>query len=129
MLRYVTAFQTISIRSVYIKIINYSYSILANLNKICTQYTMQRKKPHSYLNRNKIYKGLFFCGGRIFSRKCSKSSVLFNSISWNCIQYKQHRGVTYLNYNIIMSTCNIIMVTRKLIMLTRNIIMGLDRLT
>ena len=50
-----SAFQTISVRSVYIKIKNHSGSILANLrNK-----TTYNGKPHSYSNRSKIYKGLF----------------------------------------------------------------------
>ena len=49
-----SAFQTISIRSVYIKIINHSGSILALSNK-----TTYNEKPHSYSNRSKIYKGLF----------------------------------------------------------------------
>ena len=31
--------------------------------------------------------GTIFCSGRIFSRKCSKSSILVYLISWNCIQY------------------------------------------
>ena len=55
-----SAFQTISRRSDYIKIINYNGSISANLNR--TKQTKQHamKKSHSYSNRNKIYKGLFF---------------------------------------------------------------------
>ena len=58
-----SAFQTISHRSVYIKIINYSDSISADLNNSIsadlnnTVQTKQHalKKPHSYANRNKIY--------------------------------------------------------------------------
>ena len=50
-----SAFQTISVRSVYIKIINHSGSILANLSN----KTTYNEKPHSYSNRGKIYKGLF----------------------------------------------------------------------
>ena len=39
----------------------------------------------------------FFCGGRILSRKCSKSSFFVNSISWNCIQYILiSRGAAFL---------------------------------
>ena len=55
-----SAFQTISHRSVYIKIINYSDSISANLNNTMQTKQHAMKKPHSYSNRNKIYKGLFF---------------------------------------------------------------------
>ena len=50
-----SAFQTISVRSVYIKIINHSGSILANLSN----KTTYNEKPHSYSNSGKIYKGLF----------------------------------------------------------------------
>ena len=55
-----SAFQTISRRSVYIKIINHSDSISANLYNTIQTKQHAMKKPHSYLNRNKIYKGLFF---------------------------------------------------------------------
>ena len=55
-----SGFQTISHRSVYIKIINYSDSIKANLNNTIQTKQHAMKKPHSYSNRNKIYKGLFF---------------------------------------------------------------------
>ena len=55
-----SAFQTISRRSIYIKIINYSDSISANLNNTIQTKQHAMKKPHSYSNRNKIYKGLFF---------------------------------------------------------------------
>ena len=37
-------------------------------------------------NEKSRYTGDYFCDGRIFSRKCSKSSVFINSISLNCIQ-------------------------------------------
>ena len=64
-----SAFQTISRRSVYIKIINHSDSISANLNN-----TIQTK--HHALKKNTLlfkYKqnlqGTIFCGGRILSRK------------------------------------------------------------
>ena len=50
-----SAFQTISCRSVYIKIINYSDSISANLNNTIQTKEHAMKKPHSYSNRNKIY--------------------------------------------------------------------------
>ena len=54
-----SAFQTISVRSVYFKIINYSGSIFANLNKTMQTKQDAMKKPQSYSNRNKIYKELF----------------------------------------------------------------------
>ena len=50
-----SAFQTISHRSVYIKIINYSDSISANLNNTIQTKQHAMKKSHSYSNRNKIY--------------------------------------------------------------------------
>ena len=55
-----SVFQTIFVRSVYIKIINYSCRILAHLNS--TMQTKQRamKTPHSYSNKNKINMGLIF---------------------------------------------------------------------
>ena len=55
-----SAFQTISRRSVYIKMINYSDSISANLNNTIQTKKHAMKKPHCYSNRNKIYKGLLF---------------------------------------------------------------------
>ena len=70
-----SAFQTISVRSVYIKIIKYSDSTLANLNNTMQTKHHARKNPHSYSNRNSTYKGQFFCGGRI--RKYLKSSGFF----------------------------------------------------
>ena len=50
-----SAFQTISVRSVYINIINYSGSILANLNNTMQTIEHATKKPHPYSNVNKIY--------------------------------------------------------------------------
>ena len=55
-----SAFQTISRKSVNIKIINHSDSISANLNNTIQTKQHAMKKPHSNSNRNKIYKGLFF---------------------------------------------------------------------
>ena len=55
-----STFQTISRRSVYIKIINYSDSISANPHNTIQTKQHAIKKLHSYSNRNKIYKGLFF---------------------------------------------------------------------
>ena len=51
---YSSAFKTISRRSVYIKIINYSDSISANLNNTMQTKQHEMKKPHSNSNRNKI---------------------------------------------------------------------------
>ena len=48
-------FSTISVRLVYIKMINYRGSILANLNKTMQPNEHATKKPQSYRNRNKIY--------------------------------------------------------------------------
>ena len=50
-----SAFQTISRRSVYNKIINYSGSILANLNSTMQTKQHATKKTHSYSNRSKIH--------------------------------------------------------------------------
>ena len=39
----------------------------------------------------------YFCGGWLLSRKCSKSSIFVNIISWNCTQYIFiYRGAAYL---------------------------------
>ena len=54
-----SAFQTFLRRSVYIKIINYTDSISANLNNTIQTKQHAMKKPHSNSDRNKIYKGLF----------------------------------------------------------------------
>ena len=54
-----SAFQTISRRSVYIKIINYSGSISANSNKTMQRKQHAMKKPHFYSDKNKIYNWLF----------------------------------------------------------------------
>ena len=49
------------VRSVYIKIINYSGgSILANLNNTMQSKQHATKKTYSYLNIHKIYQGLCF---------------------------------------------------------------------
>ena len=66
---YVTC-QTGSVRLAYIKIINQSGGILANLNNTLPKkptILQQKRTPHLYSNRNKIYLGLFPCGGRILS--------------------------------------------------------------
>ena len=65
-----SAFQTILVRSVYIKIINYSGRTLANL-----KYTLQikqqaLKKQHSYCIKTETrFTRISFCGGRILSKK------------------------------------------------------------
>ena len=57
---------------------------------------MQRKNKLIFKEKQDLI-GTTFCGGRIFSRKCSKSSVFIDSISWNCIQYIFiSRGVVFL---------------------------------
>ena len=77
-----SAFQTISRRSVYIKIVIYSDSISYNPNKTtCDEKTVLLFKQKQDLQ------GTIFCGGRILSRKCSKIRIFVNSISWNCIQF------------------------------------------
>ena len=48
------AFQIISCRSVYIKTVNYSRRILANLDNTMQTKQHATKKPNSYSNRNKI---------------------------------------------------------------------------
>ena len=53
-------YQTISFRSVYIKIINYNGSILAKFYRLMIIKHHAMKKSHSYSNRNKIYQGRFF---------------------------------------------------------------------
>ena len=60
-----SAFQTISVRSVYIKIINYSGNILAITDLNNTMQTKQdtMKKPHSYSYRKTIYKGFYLVEG------------------------------------------------------------------
>ena len=57
MLRYITRqiFKQFFAVSVY-----YSDTISANLNNTIQTKQHAMKKPHSYSNRNKIYKGLFF---------------------------------------------------------------------
>ena len=45
---------------IYIKNINYSDCIYANLNNTIQTEQHAMKKPQSYSNRNEIYKGLFF---------------------------------------------------------------------
>ena len=83
---HLSALQTISVRSLYIKIINYRDSISANLNN-----TMQTKqhamKKRTFIQIETRFTRDYFCDGRILCRKCSKSSIFVNSISWNCIFY------------------------------------------
>ena len=52
-----SAFQTISVQSVYIKIIYYRGRAHVSANFNDTMQTKQHamKKPHSYSNKNKIY--------------------------------------------------------------------------
>ena len=89
-----SAFQTISVRSVCSKIINYSGSILANLNNTMQTKQHVMKKPHSYSNRNKIYKGLLIVVEGFWA-----GNVQNLQFSWNCIQYIFiSRGVAFLMY-------------------------------
>ena len=62
-----SSFQTISRRSVYIKIINYSGSILVNVNSTMKTKQHAMKKPHSYSNRKKDLQRAIFGGGRVLS--------------------------------------------------------------
>ena len=55
------------------------------------EYSMPTKQ-HATKNKSHIqiqtrYTRDIFCGGRGFSRKCSKSSGFINSVSWNSIQH------------------------------------------
>ena len=77
---YSSALQTISVRSVYIKIINYNDIILVNLNN--TMQTKQHaiKKPHLYSNRNKFYKVLLIVVEG-FEQEMFKSSIFVHQIS------------------------------------------------
>ena len=61
---------------------------MANMNN-----TMQTKQHAMKNNRTHIqtetrFTRDYFCGGRILSRKCSKSSIFVNSISWNYMYIK-----------------------------------------
>ena len=85
-----STFQTMSVRSVYIKIINYSGSILAKLNNTMKKKT--KKKPRTcnektaLLFKQKQYiQGITFCVERIFRSKSLKSSIFVNLTSWNCV--------------------------------------------
>ena len=44
--------------------------------------TTCNEKPHICLSQKN-----YVCGGRIFCRKCSKSTAFINSVSWNCVKY------------------------------------------
>ena len=71
-----SVFQTISRRSVYIKIINHSDSISANLHNTIQTKQHAMKKPHSNSNRNKIYKGLFFVVGGFWAENVQNLQFL-----------------------------------------------------
>ena len=52
-------YQTISVRSVYIKIINYSVNLyIVNLNNTMQTKQHAMKKPHSYSNKSNTDMGL-----------------------------------------------------------------------
>ena len=63
-----SAFQTISVRSVYIKIINYSgiIHVLANLNNTLQTKQHATKKTTLIFSYKQDILGSIFCGGRIF---------------------------------------------------------------
>ena len=75
-----SAFQTRLVRSVCVKIIDFSGIISANLNdtKQTIQYTI--KKRDTYLNKRKIYKGLFF----VLKRSLAEN-IYFHQIIWRNI--------------------------------------------
>ena len=75
-----SSFQTRLVRSVCVKIIDFSGIISANLNdtKQTIQYTI--KKRDTYLNKRKIYKGLFF----VLKRSLAEN-IYFHQIIWRNI--------------------------------------------
>ena len=81
-----STFQTFSIRSVNSKMICYCGSILANLN--ITMKTKQKtlKKKRTRIQIETRFSWDYVCGGRIFSRKYSKSSFFTNSIGLDYVQ-------------------------------------------
>ena len=88
-----SAFQTISVRSVYIKIINYIVSLLTNLKKPTQTEQHTIKKQHSYSNIHDL-QGTIYFGERILSRKCSKSSI-FYFIFQKCMQKLTYQHYVY----------------------------------
>ena len=72
---------------IYIKNINYSDCIYANLNNTIQTEQHAMKKPQSYSNRNEIYKGLFFVVEGFWPENFQNLQILVYLISWNCIQY------------------------------------------
>ena len=66
-----SAFQRSLVRSihVYINIIDYRGSILANLNNTMGTKQHATKKNHSYKKNKQDLQGTIFCGGGISSRK------------------------------------------------------------
>ena len=82
-----SAFQTISVRSLYIKIINYSDSTLTNLNNIQSKRNNMQRKIFTHIQIETIFNCDYFF---FFWRDLKKSyaSVFFiNSKSWNCVLY------------------------------------------
>ena len=78
-----SAFQTISVRSDYIKIMNNSDSTLANLNNIQSKRNnMQQQKPHSYQILQYLIVTIFFSGGIL-----KNLQFFMNSISWDFVIY------------------------------------------
>ena len=69
------------------KNINYCGGILTNLNNTMQteQHEQHEMENRTHIQIERIFTRNYFCSGRIFSRRCSKSSILINSI--NCGQY------------------------------------------
>ena len=74
-----SAFQTISVRLFYIKIIN--YRILANLSIIMQTRHHAAKKTHSYPYINKIYQVLFFVVEGFLAENVQNLQYFINSTS------------------------------------------------
>ena len=77
-----SAFFIISVRSVYIKIFNYSGSILANLSNTKANKTACNKKVTLVFRFKQDILGINFVLEGYLA-----STVFINSISWTCIQY------------------------------------------
>ena len=80
MISHSSAFQTISVKSVYRKIIKCSGSILVNLNKI--------KKTNRHATRKDTNsKGTIFVVEGFLPEQVQNLHFFINSISWNYVQY------------------------------------------
>ena len=81
-----SAFQTISIRSVYIKIINYSGSIFANLKNKMQKKVFNEKNTLIFKYKQDLTRDYILWWKDLEQKMCKIFSFI-NSISWNCIQY------------------------------------------